>query len=70
MRSVFMFRYLRVKVLAKVGEDYALQVNLREPLLTDVSAPERIGDVLVYVRVVDRITKRRQEDKANRSRPH
>ena len=70
MRSVFMFRYLRVKVLAQVGEDYALKVNLREPLLTDVSAPERIGDVLVYVRVVDRITKRRQEDKANRSRPH
>ena len=59
MRSVFMFRYLRVKVLAKVGEGYALKVNLREPLLTGVSASECLGDVLVYVRVVDRITKRR-----------
>lgn len=44
---------------AKVGEGYALKVNLREPLLTGVSASECLGDVLVYVRVVDRITKRR-----------
>jgi hypothetical protein len=41
-----------------VGEDYALKVNLREPLPAGVSAPERIGDVPVRVEVVGRITKR------------
>lgn len=44
--------------ITKVGEDYALKVNLREPLPAGVSAPERIGDVLVRVEVVGRITKR------------
>jgi hypothetical protein len=55
---------------AKVGKDYALNANLREPLLAGVTAPERSGDVLVYVPVVDRITKRRKEDKPHRRRPH
>lgn len=45
--------------ITKVGEDYALKVNLREPLPQGVSAPERIGDVPVRVEVVGRITKRR-----------
>jgi hypothetical protein len=44
--------------ITKVGEDYALKVNLREPLPAGVSAPERIGDVPVRVEVVGRITKR------------
>jgi hypothetical protein len=44
--------------ITKVGEDYALKVNLREPLPAGVSAPERIGDVLVRVEVVGIITKR------------
>ena len=44
--------------ITKVGEDYALKVNLREPLPAGVSAPERIGDVRVRVEVVGRITKR------------
>jgi len=44
--------------LTKLGEDYALTVNLREPLPQGVSAPERIGDVPVRVEVVGRITKR------------
>ena len=44
--------------ITKVGEDYALKVNLREPLPAGVSAPERIGDVPVSVEVVGRITKR------------
>jgi hypothetical protein len=44
--------------ITKVREDYALKVNLREPLPAGVSAPERIGDVLVRVEVVGRITKR------------
>lgn len=56
--------------ITKVGEDYGLKVNLREPLPAGVSAPERIGDVLVYVGVVGRITKRRWEDKAHRRRKH
>jgi len=44
--------------ITKVGEDYALKVNLREPLPAGMSAPERIGDVPVLVEVVGRITKR------------
>jgi hypothetical protein len=44
--------------ITKIGEDYALKVNLREPLPPGVSAPERIGDVPVRVEVVGRITKR------------
>jgi hypothetical protein len=44
--------------ITRIGEDYALKVNLREPLPADVSAPTRIGDVLVRVEIVGRITKR------------
>ena len=44
--------------ITKVGKDYALKVNLREPLPAGVSAPERIDDVPVRVEVVGRITKR------------
>jgi len=45
--------------ITKVGEDYAVKVNLRAPLPEGVSVPERIGDVPVQVEVVGRITKRR-----------
>jgi hypothetical protein len=45
--------------ITKVGEDYALKVNLREPLPAGVSAPDRIDDVPVRVEVVGKITKRR-----------
>ena len=44
--------------ITKVGKDYALKVNLREPLPAGVSAPERIGDVPVKVEVVGRIARR------------
>ena len=44
--------------ITKVGEDYALKVNLRAPLPAGVSAPERIGDVPVKVEVVGRIARR------------
>jgi hypothetical protein len=44
--------------ITKVGEDYALKVNLDAPLPAGVSAPERIGGVAVLVEVVGRITKR------------
>jgi hypothetical protein len=44
--------------ITKVGEDYALKVNLRAPLPAGVSAPERIGGVPVKVEVVGRITRR------------
>jgi hypothetical protein len=44
--------------ITKVGEDYALKVNLRAPLPAGVTAPERIGDVPVRVEVVGPITKR------------
>jgi hypothetical protein len=44
--------------ITKIGEDYALKVNLRAPLPARVSVPERIGDVPVCVEVVGKITKR------------
>ncbi|HKC08180.1 MAG TPA: hypothetical protein VKJ67_15015 [Methylomirabilota bacterium] len=44
--------------ITKVGEDYALKVNLRAPLPAGMSAPERIGDVPVKLEVVGRITRR------------
>jgi len=44
--------------ITKVGEDYALKVNLRAPLPAGMSAPERIGDVPVKVEVVGRIARR------------
>ena len=44
--------------ITKVGEDYALKVNLRAPLPAGMAAPERIGDVPVRVEVVGRITRR------------
>ena len=44
--------------ITKIGEEYALKVNLRASLPAGVSAPERIGDVQVCVEVVGRITKR------------
>lgn len=44
--------------ITKVGEDYALKVNLRAPLPPGVTAPERIGDVPLRVEVVGRINRR------------
>jgi hypothetical protein len=44
--------------ITKIGEDYALKVNLREPLPAHVSAPTRIGNVRVRVEIVGRIVKR------------
>jgi hypothetical protein len=44
--------------ITKVGEDYALKVNLRAPLPAGMSVPERIGDVPVKVEVVGRIARR------------
>ena len=44
--------------ITKIGEDYALKVNLRVELPKGVSVPERIGDVPVCVEVVGKITKR------------
>jgi hypothetical protein len=44
--------------ITKVGEDYALKVNLRAPLPAGMSAPERIGDVPVKIEVVGRIARR------------
>jgi len=43
--------------ITKVGDDYALKVNLSQPLPAGVSAPERIGGVLLCVEVVGKITK-------------
>jgi hypothetical protein len=44
--------------ITKVGDDYALKVNLRAPLPGGVSVPERVDEVPVRVEVVGRITKR------------
>src|SRR2546423_8320383 len=44
--------------ITKLRDDYAIKVNLCEPLPTDVSAPECIGDVPVCLDVVGKIAKR------------
>jgi hypothetical protein len=44
--------------ITKIGDDYALKVNLGEPLPAGLSAPERIEDVPVRVEVVGTIRKR------------
>jgi hypothetical protein len=44
--------------ITKIGEDYALKVNLRQALPSGVTVPERIGDVPVCVEVVGTIRKR------------
>lgn len=44
--------------LTKVGDDYALKVNLREALPGNMRVPERIAGVPVKVEVVGPIRKR------------
>ena len=44
--------------ITKMGDDYALKVNLDCELPKGISAPECIGDVPVCVEVVGRISKR------------
>jgi hypothetical protein len=44
--------------ITKIGDDYALKVNLSAELPKGVSVPKRIGDVPVCVEVVGKITKR------------
>lgn len=44
--------------ITRIGEDYALKVNLAEPLPRDVRVPERIAGVPVRVEVVGRLRKR------------
>jgi hypothetical protein len=44
--------------ITKIGEDYALKVNLSAPLPKGVTAPERMGDVPVRFEVVGAIRKR------------
>jgi hypothetical protein len=44
--------------LTKVGDDYALKVNLREALPRGVQVPKRIDGVPVCVEVVGPIRKR------------
>jgi hypothetical protein len=43
--------------ITKLRDDYAIKVNLRKPLPTGVSAPERIGNVPVCLEIVGKITK-------------
>ena len=44
--------------ITRIGEEYALKVNLRASLPAGMVVPERISDVPVRVEVVGRITKR------------
>ena len=44
--------------ITKIGDDYAIKVNLCAHLPKGVSAPKRIGEVRVCVEVVGTITKR------------
>ena len=48
--------------ISKIGDDYVLKVNLREPLPPGISAPQRIGDVVVQLEVVGRTVKRRRTE--------
>jgi hypothetical protein len=45
--------------LTKLGDDYALKVNLLEPLPGDVHVPDQVAGVPVRVEVVGVIRKRR-----------
>lgn len=47
--------------VTKIGEDYALKVNLRASLPADVEIPERIAGVVVCTEVVGDIRKRSEE---------
>lgn len=44
--------------LTKVGDDYALKVNLRETLPANITVPEHIEGVPVRVEIVGSIKKR------------
>ena len=44
--------------ITKIGDDYALKVNLGAQLPKGVSVPKRIGGVPVCLEVVGKITKR------------
>jgi hypothetical protein len=45
--------------ITKIGEDYAVKINLHAPPPAGVSVPERIGDVPVRVEIVGEISKRK-----------
>jgi hypothetical protein len=45
--------------ITKLGADYAVKVNLREPLPKGVSLPEKVDSVSLCVEIVGVITKRR-----------
>ncbi len=44
--------------ITKLGDDYAVKVNLRGPLPKGVSLPERVGLVPLCVEIVGVVTKR------------
>ncbi len=44
--------------ITQVGRDYAVKINLAEPLQAGLSLPDRIGDVPVVVEVVGHIVGR------------
>lgn len=46
------FGHLAAVGITRVGEDYGINVNLREPLTGGVEIPARIGGVPVNVQVV------------------
>ncbi len=50
--------------ISKVGDDYVIKVNLREPLPAGVVAPARIADVAVHCEVMGRVVKRRRADES------
>ncbi len=44
--------------ISKVGDDYVLKVNLREPLPAGIVAPTQIAGVAVLCEVIGRVTRR------------
>ncbi len=50
--------------IAKIGDDFVIKVNLREPLPAGVVAPARIAEVAVHFEVIGRVAKRRRADES------
>jgi hypothetical protein len=50
--------------ISKIGDDYVLKVNLREPLPSGIVAPTQIADVAVHCEVIGPVTKRRRADES------
>ncbi len=49
--------------ISKVGDDYVLKVNLREPLPAGTVAPTQVDTVAVHCEVIGRVTRRTERQR-------